>query len=155
MAPRVSNADVTSTHLDPNEVVQAFAASPALQTHIRARNQELADAPRYAFEVARTTRDRRNAATFAVCGTPVHDCRKSRSGPTFLITFQPRWIFEGLEADTPRRATARRVIRERLRLYDDVKPSPELGAYGNAGKRCSFRHWRNPVIATEQSSSGQ
>jgi FPC/CPF motif-containing protein YcgG len=107
---------------------------------------------------------------FAVCSTPVHDRRKSRSGPTFLITFQPRWVFEGLEADTPRGATARRVIRERLRVYDDVEPSPELGAYGNTGNRewkqyflpdenqgpsprCPFRHRGKPVAATEQSSS--
>lgn len=36
----------------------------ALQEHIRTRNEELLDAPRRAFEVARATRDRRNAATF-------------------------------------------------------------------------------------------
>ncbi len=109
---------------------------------------------------------------FAVCSTPVHDRRKSRSGPIFLITFQPRWVFEGLEADTPRGATARRVIRERLRVYDDVEPSPELGAYGNKGNRewkqyflpdenrgsfprCPFQHRRSPIAATEQSSSVQ
>lgn len=36
----------------------------ALQAHVRARNEELADAPRRAFKVARATRDRRNAAMF-------------------------------------------------------------------------------------------
>ncbi len=109
---------------------------------------------------------------FAVCSTPMHDRRKSRSGPTFLITFQPRWVFEGLEAGTPRGASARRVIRERLRIYDDVEPSPELGVYGHAGNRewkqyflldenqesflrCPFRHRRNLVAPPEQSSNVQ
>jgi hypothetical protein len=40
-----------------------------------------------------------------VYSTLVHDRRKSRSSPTLLITFQPQWVFEGLEADTPRGAT--------------------------------------------------
>ncbi|MGH3695312.1 MAG: hypothetical protein ACRDRX_15220 [Pseudonocardiaceae bacterium] len=31
MAPRASNTDLTSTHLDPNEVVRAFAANPAFR----------------------------------------------------------------------------------------------------------------------------
>ncbi|MGH3753271.1 MAG: YqcI/YcgG family protein [Pseudonocardiaceae bacterium] len=75
---------------------------------------------------------------FAVCSTPAHDRRRSRSSPAFLITFQPRWVFEGLEVDTPRGATARRVIRGRLRAYDEVEPSPELGAYGDA----TNREWR-------------
>lgn len=98
---------------------------------------------------------------FAVCSTPGHTRRRSRGGPTFLITFQPRWVFEGLEADTPRGDTARRVIRERLRAYDDIEPSPELGAYGDIGNRewkqyflpdneettlpaCPFRHRGQP-----------
>lgn len=75
---------------------------------------------------------------FAVCSTPAHDRRKSRGSPTFLITFQPRSVFQGLEADTPRGAAVRRIIRERLRAYDDVEPSPALGAYGDA----SNREWR-------------
>lgn len=103
---------------------------------------------------------------FAVCSTPAHGRRKSRSGPTFLITFQPRWVFEGLEADTPRGTAARRVIRERLRAYDDVEPSPELGAYGDTANRewrqyflpddnqdslprCPFQHRESPVAAEQ------
>ncbi len=104
---------------------------------------------------------------FVVCSTPAHDRRKSRGSPTFLITFQPRWVFEGLEAGTPRGATARRVIRERLRAYDHVEPSTELGAYGDTGNRewrqyflpddnddslpgCPFRHRGRQVAVTEQ-----
>jgi hypothetical protein len=36
----------------------------SLRRHVRARNEELVDAPRRAFEVARATRDRRNDAVF-------------------------------------------------------------------------------------------
>lgn len=104
---------------------------------------------------------------FVVCSTPAHEHRKSRSSPIFMITFQPRWVFEGLEADSPRGVTARRLIRRRLRAYDDVEPSPELGAYGDQSKRewkqyflldnnedqlprCPFRHWKTPSGAAQQ-----
>jgi FPC/CPF motif-containing protein YcgG len=86
---------------------------------------------------------------FAVCSTPAHGRRKSRSSPTFLITFQPRWVFEGLGADTPRGTTARRVIRERLRAYDYVQPSPELGAYGNDENR----EWRQYFLPDDNQDS--
>jgi uncharacterized protein len=86
---------------------------------------------------------------FAVCSTPAHDRRKSRSGSTFLITFQPRWVFEGLEASTSRGATARRVIRDRLRAYDHVEPSPELGAYGSTGNR----EWRQYFLPDDNQDS--
>jgi uncharacterized protein len=86
---------------------------------------------------------------FAVCSTPAHGRRKSRGGTTFLITFQPRWVFEGLEADTPRGAAVRRVIRERLRAYDDVEPSPELGAYGDPANR----EWRQYFLPDDNQES--
>jgi uncharacterized protein len=86
---------------------------------------------------------------FAVCSTPAHDSRKSRSSPVFLITFQPRWVFEGLEAGTLRGATMRRVIRERLRAYDQVEPSPELGAYGDAANR----EWRQYFLPDDNQAS--
>ena len=75
---------------------------------------------------------------FVVCNTPAHDRRKSRHSPGFLITFQPRWVFEGLEADSPRGIAARRVIRKRLARFDEVEASPELGAYGDPANR----EWR-------------
>ncbi|RFU84399.1 hypothetical protein DY218_22310 [Streptomyces triticagri] len=90
---------------------------------------------------------------FVVCNTPAHDRRRSRRADQFMITFQPRWVFEGLEADTPRGAAARRTIRSRLRKYDAVDPSPFLGAYGDDDNR----EWRqyfleddnNPAAAGE------
>ena len=72
---------------------------------------------------------------FVVCNTPAHTARRSRHSEGFLITFQPRWVFEGLEADTPRGAAARRTIRRRLAAYDAVEASPALGDYGDPANR--------------------
>jgi FPC/CPF motif-containing protein YcgG len=70
---------------------------------------------------------------FVVCNTPAHVVRHSRSSLGFMITFQPRWVFEGLEAHTPRGARARKVIRERVRRFDGMEPAAELGNYGEPG----------------------
>lgn len=67
---------------------------------------------------------------FVVCNTPAHRARRSRHSSTVLVTFQPRWVFEGLEADSPRGAASRRVIRRRLAAYDEEEPAPVLGSYG-------------------------
>ncbi|MBB5133705.1 hypothetical protein HNP84_003431 [Thermocatellispora tengchongensis] len=82
---------------------------------------------------------------FVVCNTPAHDRRRSRHAPQFMITFQPRWVFEGLEAHTPRGAAARRTIRNRLRAYDAVEPSPHLGAYGDDANR----EWRQYFLGDD------
>ncbi|MFI0421226.1 YqcI/YcgG family protein [Spongiactinospora sp. 9N601] len=109
---------------------------------------------------------------FVVCNTPAHDRRRSRHADQFMITFQPRWVFEGLEADTPRGATSRRTIRRRLRAYDTVEPSPHLGVYGHddnrewrqyfleddnhdntaSGERCPFHTGRARVTAVPAGS---
>ncbi|WP_433887493.1 YqcI/YcgG family protein [Streptomyces sp. CA-111067] len=75
---------------------------------------------------------------FVVCNTPAHDARRSRHSPVFVITFQPRWVFEGLEQDTPRGSAARRTIRTRLRRFDAAEPAAELGSYGDPDNR----EWR-------------
>ncbi|MGK5631058.1 YqcI/YcgG family protein [Streptomyces sp. URMC 123] len=75
---------------------------------------------------------------FVVCNTPAHRMRRSRHSPGFFITFQPRWVFEGLGADTPPGAAARRTIRKRLSRFDAVPPSPALGSYGDPDNR----EWR-------------
>ncbi|GAA3738528.1 YqcI/YcgG family protein [Streptomyces tremellae] len=75
---------------------------------------------------------------FVVCNTPSHAERRSRHSPVFVITFQPRWVFEGLEPDSARGSAARRVIRTRLRRFDNVDPAPELGSYGDPENR----EWR-------------
>lgn len=80
---------------------------------------------------------------FVVCNTPAHSARRSRHSDGFLITFQPRWVFEGLEAHTPKGAGARRTIRRRLAAYDAVAASPELGDYGDPANR----EWRQYFLA--------
>lgn len=80
---------------------------------------------------------------FLVCGTPAHVLRRSRRSSCFVVTFQPRWVFEGLEATSTRGAAARRVIRGRLARYDAVAPAPELGGYGDP----SNREWRQYFLA--------
>ncbi|MFM9613864.1 YqcI/YcgG family protein [Streptomyces niveiscabiei] len=86
---------------------------------------------------------------FVVCNTPVHSRRRSRHADQFMITFQPRWVFEGLEADTPRGAAARRTIRARLRRYDAVDPSPYLGSYGDEDNR----EWRQYFLDDDNTPS--
>ncbi len=104
---------------------------------------------------------------FVVCNTPAHKRRASRSNPEFMITFQPRWVFEELDSTSARGIAARRVIRKRLRAFDSEEPSPELGSYGdpenrewrqyflpddNAEKpgRCPFRHGAHGATSAAQ-----
>jgi len=72
---------------------------------------------------------------FVVCNTPSHGRRRSRSGAGLTITFQPRWVFAGLEGDSVAGKNARRTIRARIDRYDALPPSPRLGIYGAAGNR--------------------
>ena len=72
---------------------------------------------------------------FVVCNTPEHGRRLSRRAGALTITFQPRWVFDGLHGTTPAGQKARRTIRARLHRYDTVPPSPRLGDYGAAGNR--------------------
>lgn len=87
---------------------------------------------------------------FVVCNTPAHRARQSRHADGFMITFQPRWVFEGLEPDSPRGAAARRTIRARLRAYDEVSASPHLGNYGDPGNR----EWRQYFLDDANESTG-
>ncbi|WP_024806313.1 YqcI/YcgG family protein [Nocardia sp. BMG51109] len=80
---------------------------------------------------------------FVVCNTPAHLARRSRYSPVFMISFQPRWVFEEIGADTPRGATARRVIRQRLRAFDNLEPASALGGYGDPGNR----EWRQYFLS--------
>lgn len=86
---------------------------------------------------------------FVVCNTPAHVRRRSRYSPGFVITFQPRWVFDGLEADSPRGAAARRVIRRRLRAFDGTPPSAALGNYGDPANR----EWRQYFLPDKNSDA--
>ena len=93
------------------------------------------DSPLWEFSFA-------GCPAFVVCATPAHELRRSRRSSGLMLTFQPRWVFEGLEAHTPRGRKARRVIQNRLRSFDDVEPSALLGAYGSSDNR----EWRQYLL---------
>lgn len=88
--------------------------------------------PEWAFSFAGTP-------LFLVARAPCYEARRSRHTPHGLeVTVQPRWVFDGLGADTERGREARRIIRERLEDYDGVPPHPDIGAYGDEDSR----EWR-------------
>jgi FPC/CPF motif-containing protein YcgG len=73
---------------------------------------------------------------FVVCNTPAHVLRQSRRSTSFMITFQPRWVFEGItDTEEPAVLRALRTVRERLAAYDAIAPSPHLGTYGDTENR--------------------
>ena len=74
--------------------------------------------------------------TFVVCNSPAHVLRQSRRSTSFMITFQPRWVFEGImDNDDPASRRALAMVRERLENFDLLPPSPALGHYGAPGNR--------------------
>jgi len=68
---------------------------------------------------------------FVVCSTPAHVMRQSRRSSTFMLTFQPRWVFEKILGTEKAAAAAFAEVRKRLIPYDSTSPSPLLGRYGN------------------------
>ncbi|WP_350020136.1 YqcI/YcgG family protein [Priestia flexa] len=68
---------------------------------------------------------------FVVCNTPTHELRKSRKSSSFMITFQPRWVFEGMTPHTKVGQQVQKTVRNRLEEYDKVEAHPHLGWYGN------------------------
>lgn len=72
---------------------------------------------------------------FVVANTPYHEERRSRFFEYFTITFQPRFVFDDLAANTLAGRNGRKVIRRRLADYDTVPAYPELGSFGEPGNR--------------------
>lgn len=53
-----------------------------------------------------------------------------------MITFQPRWVFDGvIGPQAPNSDRIKAEIRRRLAAFDALPPSPDLGAFGEAGNR--------------------
>ncbi len=72
---------------------------------------------------------------FVVCNTPAHVLRQSRRASTFMLTFQPRWVFDSI-LDTEENADkAFGKVRKRLAEYDMLPASPALGKYGDPDNR--------------------
>jgi FPC/CPF motif-containing protein YcgG len=67
---------------------------------------------------------------FVVCSTPAHVMRQSRRSSSFMLTFQPRWVFEKILGTEKAAAAAFAEVRKRLIPYDSTAPSPLLGRYG-------------------------
>lgn len=74
-----------------------------------------------------------STAMFVVANTPRHSNRRSRQSKYLTVTFQPRFVFDDLKADTPAGDKARTVIRRRLDTYDSVERTPLLGSFGQPG----------------------
>jgi len=68
---------------------------------------------------------------FVVCSTPAHVLRQSRRSSAFMLTFQPRWVFEKILGTDKVAEAAFAEVRKRLLPYDGTSPSPLLGRYGN------------------------
>ena len=85
---------------------------------------------------------------FPTCRAPFYDARQSRYCPVGLeITFQPRALFEGLDAtaDTEFGRQARTIIHDRLEGYDGVCPHADLGDWGVEGDR----EWRQYMLSSD------
>lgn len=77
---------------------------------------------------------------FVVCNTPAHVSRQSRRSSSFMMTFQPRWVFDKILGSEKAAETSFSKVRKRLVPYDSVAPSPYLGRYGNPEGR-EFRQY--------------
>lgn len=72
---------------------------------------------------------------FVVCNTPAHVQRQSRRSTSFMLTFQPRWVFDAVLGSEPAAERAYRKVRDRLAPYDLIPASPALGRYGDQENR--------------------
>jgi|SRR6056297_1003236 len=73
---------------------------------------------------------------FVVCNSPAHVLRQSRRSTSYMVTFQPRWVFEGImDSDDPSAQRVLATVRQRLEAFDAIAPAPHLGHYGTPGNR--------------------
>jgi uncharacterized protein len=72
---------------------------------------------------------------FVVCSTPAHVMRQSRRSSAFMLTFQPRWVFEKILGTEKAASGAFADVRRRLAPFDSISPSPLLGRYGASDGR--------------------
>jgi FPC/CPF motif-containing protein YcgG len=77
--------------------------------------------------------------------SPAYRLRLSRRmGPYYMVCFQPRRVFYGVESNSPAGQRARRRIWAKVRAWDPVQPHPELEnmAYGDP----EMREWKQYVL---------
>ncbi|BCB05569.1 YqcI/YcgG family protein [Bacillus sp. KH172YL63] len=85
---------------------------------------------------------------FAFCATPAHTLRKSRHFPYFLLAFQPRWVFDEINASTSFGQKLKKVIRKRLHEFDEQEPHPSLKWYGQEDNH----EWKQYYLSDDESS---
>lgn len=68
---------------------------------------------------------------FVVCNTPAHLLRQSRRASCFMLTFQPRWVFDKILKTEESTRNAFSLVRNRIANYDFLSVSPTLGKYGH------------------------
>ena len=84
-------------------------------------------------------------AMFVFPCSPAYRSRRSRRmGPYYMVCFQPRRVFYGVESGSPAGQRARERIWARVRDWDAVEPHPELEhmAYGDP----EMREWKQYVL---------
>ncbi|MBT2476874.1 YqcI/YcgG family protein [Streptomyces sp. ISL-94] len=68
---------------------------------------------------------------FCNMSNPAHRNRRSRNlGKYFTLVINPRERFDVFAGDTPSGRKVRANIRKRIRRYDGMQHSPQLGSYG-------------------------
>ncbi len=90
-------------------------------------------------------------AMFAFPCIPAYENRRSRRmGEAFMMCFQPRRIFFGVERSDPGGERIRTDIYDRVRRWDGQPPHPDLEqlAYGDP----SMREWKQYVLPDQNTS---
>jgi FPC/CPF motif-containing protein YcgG len=84
---------------------------------------------------------------FLFVGSPAYRARRSRRlGGCLTVVFQTRRVFDGLGGNTPAGQAAKRRIRARLAVYDDVPAHPYLGDPASS----STHKWRQYALPDDQ-----
>ncbi|QCT04810.1 hypothetical protein E6C60_4105 [Paenibacillus algicola] len=85
---------------------------------------------------------------FAFCATPAHVERRSRHFPGMLLAFQPRWVFDEMNASTVLGRKMKQLIRKRLVEYDGFPGHPDLKWYGQDDNH----EWKQYFLSDDNSS---
>lgn len=127
------------------------------------RNLSNADSDPWPSDIPHTVDDARwefcfaGEPLFVVCNTPAHVARQSRRASAMTMTFQPRWVFDGILGKQSLAERAVGAVRARLKPYDHIAAASSLGLYGDPNNReaaqyflsddaepmgCPFKHLR-------------
>ncbi|RDI41897.1 YqcI/YcgG family protein [Falsibacillus pallidus] len=85
---------------------------------------------------------------FSFCATPAHHLRRSRHFSSFLMAFQPRWVFEQMNDSTQLGRNMKKMIRKRLASYDEAPTHPALKWYGQEDNH----EWMQYFLREDESS---